>query len=145
MATIDSLHIYPIKSCRGIDLIEGRLGAKGLEVNGLGDQQWVVSDATGLTVTQRECPRLALVAPRASSEGMIVSAPGMADLSVAIDRESRRALVHRFPRPSRAPRPIRREPAACIRCRTQRRKSWRSTGSRMVIRSCSFRVLLSPT
>ena len=59
MATIASLHLYPIRSCRGIDLTEGRLGAKGLEANGLGDRQWVVCDTTGVTVTQRECPRLA--------------------------------------------------------------------------------------
>lgn len=84
MATIASLHVYPIKSCRGIDPVAARLGRKGLEADGLGDRQWAVIDADGKTVTQRERPRLALVAPRAASGGMIVSAPGMTDLTVAV-------------------------------------------------------------
>jgi uncharacterized protein YcbX len=83
MATIASLHVYPIKSCRGIDPAVVRLGQKGLETDGLGDRQWAIIDANGRTVTQRERPMLALVAPRTASGGMIVSAPGMTDLAVA--------------------------------------------------------------
>ena len=84
MATIASLHVYPIKSCRGIDSVEACLGRKGLETNGLGDRQWAVIDGDGRTVTQRERPMLAVVTPRAASGAMIVSAPGMTDLTIAI-------------------------------------------------------------
>lgn len=84
MATIASLHVYPIKSCRGINPVEVCLGQKGLETNGLGDRQWAVIDRDGRTVTQRERTMLAVVTPRAGSGAMIVSAPRMTDLTIAI-------------------------------------------------------------
>ena len=84
MAVVLNLHIYPIKSCRGIDLAEARLGPKGLEASGLGDRQWTVIDADGRTITQRELPKLALVTPRAASGAMTISAPGMSELAIPL-------------------------------------------------------------
>jgi uncharacterized protein YcbX len=91
MATITSLHVYPVKSCRGIDVEEARLGVRGLEAHGLGDRQWIVVDPDGEMLTQREEPRLALIAPRAQAGAMILSAPGMPDLAVPTDRGARAA------------------------------------------------------
>jgi uncharacterized protein YcbX len=91
MATVTSLSVYPVKSCRGIEVAEARIGERGLEAQGLGDRQWAVVDPDGATLTQREEPRLALVAPRAESGAMILSAPGVPDLRVATDRASRAA------------------------------------------------------
>lgn len=84
MATIASLHIYPIKSCRGIDLEEARLGPKGLEAHGLGDRQWAVVDESGRVVTQRECPPLARIVPLPESGAMRVGAPGAGELRIAL-------------------------------------------------------------
>lgn len=94
MAIISSLHIYPIKSCRGIDLEEASVGRKGLAANGAGDRQWALIGAGGRVVTQREQPRLALVSPRIAAGRMIVSAPGMAELSIPLgDAGPRGTLV----------------------------------------------------
>lgn len=83
MATIASLHLYPVKSCRGMDLSAARLGRRGLEAQGLGDRQWAVIDAGGAVITQREHPELALVEPRPIPGGLALSAPGMPAFEVS--------------------------------------------------------------
>jgi uncharacterized protein YcbX len=49
------LAIYPLKSARGIPLAESEVTARGL----LGDRRWMVVDANGRCVTQRDLPALA--------------------------------------------------------------------------------------
>lgn len=83
MATISSLHLYPVKSCRGIELAAARLGAKGLEAHGLGDRQWAIVGAAGNVLTQREHPALALIEPRPTGEGVALAAPGLATFTVS--------------------------------------------------------------
>ncbi|MDZ4358796.1 MAG: MOSC domain-containing protein, partial [Variovorax sp.] len=58
-ARIDQLWIYPVKSCAGISLNEAELTETGLAY----DRSWMVVDAQGEFVTQRELPRLALIQP----------------------------------------------------------------------------------
>ncbi len=58
MARVASLHVYPVKSCRGIDLATSRLTPTGLEW----DRRWMIVDAAGRFVTQRENARLASIA-----------------------------------------------------------------------------------
>lgn len=72
--TLKSLHLYPLKSCRGIDLEEALLGARGLEAAGVGDREWMVADPEGNFLTQRECPALARVAVRLADAGSIACA-----------------------------------------------------------------------
>lgn len=83
MANIASLHIYPVKSCRGIDLDVATLGRAGLESNGLGDREWMVVDGAGNFLTQREAPRMALIAPAVAADALVLHAPGMQALRVA--------------------------------------------------------------
>lgn len=52
-----SLHIYPIKSCRGIDLLEMDIGERGP----LYDRQWMIVDEQGLFLTQRQLPKMAQI------------------------------------------------------------------------------------
>jgi uncharacterized protein YcbX len=82
MVAIASLHVYPIKSCRGIDVDEARVGPRGLEAHGVGDRQWAVVDESGRVVTQRECPSLARIVPRPEGGAMRVEAPGAGDLRI---------------------------------------------------------------
>ncbi|HSV69890.1 MAG TPA: MOSC N-terminal beta barrel domain-containing protein, partial [Methylibium sp.] len=56
--TIASLHVYPVKSCAGVTLDETLLIETGFEF----DRAWMVVDADGEFVSQRELPRMALVA-----------------------------------------------------------------------------------
>ena len=55
-ATIARLIVYPVKSCAGVDLTEVLLTETGLEF----DRAWMVVDATGVFVTQRQLPRMVL-------------------------------------------------------------------------------------
>lgn len=54
---IESMHIYPVKSMRGIPVERTILTASGL----LGDRRFMVVDPDGQFITQRECPALAQI------------------------------------------------------------------------------------
>lgn len=87
MPTIRQLFIHPIKGCRGIELREAMLGPTGLEVDGIGDREWVLVDADGEFVSQRDFPRLALVETRLTPSSLRVKAPGMLQLEVPFASE----------------------------------------------------------
>jgi uncharacterized protein len=80
-AKIAQLFIYPIKSCGAIELKEAVLTDTGLDL----DRAWMVVDENGAFLTQREEPRMALIQPTLTSFDMIVKAPGMSSLKLAID------------------------------------------------------------
>ncbi len=81
-ATISRLFVYPIKSCAGVELPEVLLTETGLEF----DRAWMVVDAQGAFVTQRELPRMALIRPHMKHSEMVLRAPGMLALHIAFDR-----------------------------------------------------------
>jgi len=60
---------------------EALLTDTGLEL----DRAWMVVDAQGVFVTQREQPRLALVRPHIKPHELVLSAPGMQALHIALD------------------------------------------------------------
>ncbi|HMU68217.1 MAG TPA: MOSC N-terminal beta barrel domain-containing protein, partial [Cellvibrionaceae bacterium] len=64
---IHALNLYPVKSLAGISLPRALLTAKGLATpchDGLlYDRQWMLINAAGQMVTQRQLPELALVQP----------------------------------------------------------------------------------
>ena len=76
---LHSLHIYPIKGMRGCDLPAAEVTPMGLA----GDRRWMLVDATGRFISQREQERLALVSVTPSSDGLVVRATGFRDLAVA--------------------------------------------------------------
>jgi len=80
--SVASLHVYPIKSCGGIALTEALLIETGIEF----DRAWMVVDPAGVFVTQRELPRMALIQPTLKTSEMVLRAPGMLALHVALDR-----------------------------------------------------------
>ena len=81
-ATIARLFVYPVKSCAGVELPEALLTETGLEF----DRAWMVVDASGEFVTQRELPRMALIRPQLKHMEMVLRAPGMLALHIAFDR-----------------------------------------------------------
>jgi len=82
-ARIAQLFVYPIKSCAGIEVQEAHLTETGFDL----DRAWMVVDAHGEFVTQREQPRLALVQPQFRRGGteLQLRAPGMLALNLAVD------------------------------------------------------------
>jgi len=57
MIRVASLHVYPVKSCRGIDLDEAEVVSTGLRW----DRKWVVVGADGAFLSQRTHPVMATV------------------------------------------------------------------------------------
>ena len=80
-ARIDRLLVYPVKSCAGVELREAVLTETGLDL----DRSWMVVDAGGDFVSQREAPRLALVRPTMKMHEVILRAPGMLALHLGIE------------------------------------------------------------
>jgi uncharacterized protein YcbX len=93
-ASITSLHVYPIKSCRGTSLETATVTPLGLA----DDRHWMLVRPNGRFVTQRELPRMALIGVRARPEGLTLSAPGMPELFVprAAAGESRPVIIWKF-------------------------------------------------
>jgi uncharacterized protein YcbX len=85
MVTVTSLHLYPVKSCRGLAVNAMTLDDRGPS----GDRRWMVVDAAGAFQTQREQPRLSLVDVELTDDGIRLSAPGMPPIDVARPRDSR--------------------------------------------------------
>lgn len=79
--TIARLFVYPVKSCAGIEVPTVRLTETGLEW----DRAWMVVDAHGRFVTQRELPRMALIQPSLMATELELRAPDMPVLAVQFD------------------------------------------------------------
>jgi hypothetical protein len=76
---VASLHVYPVKSTRGVDLTSALVEPWGLG----GDRRWMLVDDGGRLVTAREEPRLLGVGARVIGEGKLtVTGPHAAAMSV---------------------------------------------------------------
>lgn len=89
---IRELGFYPIKGCRGLNPRAARIEATGLvfDADGaadVGDREWVIVDADGEFVSQRELPRMALIETRLTSTHLRLKAPGMLLLEVPLASE----------------------------------------------------------
>ncbi len=76
--TLTGLCLYPVKSCRGIDVPQARLTATGLEH----DREWMIVTPVGRFVTQREEPRLALISTWLDDDGLQLEFPGVGELLI---------------------------------------------------------------
>jgi uncharacterized protein YcbX len=85
--SIAQLFLYPVKGCRGLEVERATLAATGLEVEGIGDREWVVVDADGEFLSQRELPNMALIETRLTSTALRLKAPGMLQLEVPFASE----------------------------------------------------------
>jgi uncharacterized protein YcbX len=78
---IARLFVYPVKSCAGVEVRESVLTETGLDL----DRAWMVVDTDGEFVSQRELPRMALVKVQLKTHEVVLRAPGMLALHLAID------------------------------------------------------------
>ncbi|GIF15467.1 MOSC domain-containing protein [Actinoplanes teichomyceticus] len=75
---ITQLHSYPVKGCHRLDHDEAGVEPWGLA----GDRRWMMVDAEGVGITQRDTARLTRLAVRPRPGGLRLSAPGLPDLDV---------------------------------------------------------------
>jgi uncharacterized protein YcbX len=87
--SLRGLYHYPIKSCRGAALDEAIVGPRGI----VADRHWMVVDAGGNFLSQRELPRMALIEPRLGGGMLEVQAPGMEPLSLQTGSDGARRDV----------------------------------------------------
>lgn len=80
-ATLSGLTVYPVKSCRGISLTTARMTERGIDH----DREWMIVDATGRFLTQRQVPRMAQIATALSTSALHLSAAGMPTLDIPFD------------------------------------------------------------
>jgi uncharacterized protein len=72
------MFIYPIKSLGGVAVTEAQVEPRGFQY----DRRWMLIDAEGTCITQRQYPRLALIAVSLQPDGLEVCAPGMPPLQI---------------------------------------------------------------
>jgi uncharacterized protein len=81
-ARVTSLHIYPVKSCRGIELPGAALGERGFD----GDREWMIVDPRGRFITQRTHPQLARIETSFDGHELVLRHAGRASLVVPRNR-----------------------------------------------------------
>jgi uncharacterized protein YcbX len=77
---VASLHCYPIKSCRGIELVEGLVERRGFSL----DRRFMVVDDDGRFRTQRKDARLTSVAVTVDGDRLVASADGIGSVVVEL-------------------------------------------------------------
>ena len=80
---VSQLNFYPLKSARGIALREMRLDDRGPA----GDRRWMLVNPRGIMISQRDLPRMALIAVEGGSPELSCTAPGMPALRVPIPEQ----------------------------------------------------------
>ena len=89
MARIDSLHVYPVKSCRGIELATATLAPSGLAH----DREWLIVDSRDHFLTQRDLPRMALLQTRLTDTHLELATAQRPLLQVPLRHEGQRRTV----------------------------------------------------
>ena len=77
---VAALTVYPVKACAGIALTRAPLRREGLAH----DREWMIVDARGRFVSQREQPSLARIAVALNDDGLLLSADGHAPMRVPL-------------------------------------------------------------
>lgn len=78
MITVASIHLYPVKSARGVAVKQATCDDRGFA----GDRRFLVVDPAGRFLTQREVPRLALIQAVRRGNRLGLAAPGRVPLTL---------------------------------------------------------------
>ncbi|HXF79515.1 MAG TPA: MOSC N-terminal beta barrel domain-containing protein [Usitatibacter sp.] len=77
---ISQINVYPVKGLKGIALEEARCTDRGIE----NDRRWMVVDAEGVFLSQREHPKMATVWTDLEGDFLSLSAPDAGSVEVAL-------------------------------------------------------------
>jgi hypothetical protein len=78
MPFVSRIFVYPIKSCAGIEVSSAELTVRGLAC----DRRYMLVDAAGRFLTERQHPKMALIRLRFTAGGFEVTAPGREPLQL---------------------------------------------------------------
>lgn len=81
VGTVSELNVYPVKSLGGIAVRSWPVVESGLAF----DRRWMVVDSGGGQLTQRELPRLCLIATALGADSLTLSAAGAGRVDVALE------------------------------------------------------------
>lgn len=84
---VESLHIYPVKGCRAVDVTEAALERRGLAH----DRRWMIVDENHKFVTQREVPAMAAIETAIAGDMLALGLNGSA---IGVDFPSTHAPRH---------------------------------------------------
>lgn len=90
---LTGIYIYPVKSLRGVSVREAALESGRVA----GDRDWLLVDAAGRFMHQRDYPQMARVDLRITAHGISVRADGLSELRIARTDSSAiaaKALTH---------------------------------------------------
>jgi uncharacterized protein YcbX len=79
-ATLAQINIYPVKSLGGFSATSAKVEPRGLQH----DRRWMLVDGEGRFLTQRDLPRMALIATAVEQDCLTLRAPGVAPLRVPL-------------------------------------------------------------
>ena len=86
---VKSIHIYPVKSARAIDLKTAEIKPRGLA----GDRRFMLVDADGGFITQRKVPKLAQLCVRQNKDGIALSWPEQTWIDITFPTNTSRKHV----------------------------------------------------
>jgi uncharacterized protein len=78
---LSEITIYPVKSCKGILLDEVVIGPEGPRM----DRRWMIVDPEGALISQRTCPRLAMIHTALDDRSLFLSVPGATPFMLALN------------------------------------------------------------
>ncbi|MBC7883146.1 MAG: MOSC N-terminal beta barrel domain-containing protein [Anaerolineae bacterium] len=77
---VSEIHIYPVKSCKGIALSSAWLDARGLRF----DREWMIIDDHNRFMTQRNNPTMALIETALSNTGLRLTLPDSSFVDISL-------------------------------------------------------------
>ncbi len=75
---LENIFVYPVKSLSGISVKKWNVTQTGLQY----DRKWMLIGTDGQFLSQRKIPRMALVKTEFNGDDLVLSAPGMENLSL---------------------------------------------------------------
>lgn len=81
---LQELIIYPVKSCKGIARDEVLIDSQGPDM----DRRWMVVDATGACISQKNFPKLAMVHTALDDRFLFLSVPGQTPFMLSLTTQN---------------------------------------------------------
>ena len=88
MIQVTDIYIYPVKSLKGIPLMEAEAGMRGLKY----DREWMITDSNYQFLTQREIEAMATITVSVSKNCLLLQSKDGDELKVELNAERSRSV-----------------------------------------------------